>query len=182
MRRIGVAAAIALAGGLAACSPEIEAGVYFCGPDEACPSGFVCDGATNTCVTPTEVTAFTCTEGDPLIAPTCDPSTTGSHGCVTSAGAHDSWTVTAAAGCAMHFDVMITYPVAFMPLAATVTGQGTTQPCHGLHDGLQDSCLEFDGTAGSTYTIDVAATDGASTCAGACAFNRYQVAVQVTRP
>jgi hypothetical protein len=178
MRGLVIAAAL----GLAACTPEIQAGVYFCGPDEACPSGFACDGATNTCVTPTEVTPFACDEGDPLIAPTCDPSTTGTHGCVNTAGAQESWSLAAAAGCTMHFDVTITYPIAFMPLAATVAGQGTTQPCHEQHGGLQDSCLEFDGTPGATYTIDIAAPDGASTCGGACAFNRYQLAVQATRP
>lgn len=167
---------------VAACTPEIQSGVYFCGPGASCPDGFACDGATNTCVTPTEVTAFSCSEGDPLIAPTCAPSTTGSSGCVDTAGAHDEWMIAAAAGCAMHFDIMISYPEAFMPLAATVAGEGTTQPCHEVHAGLQDACLEFDGTAGATYTVDVAAAAGGDTCNGACAYNRYQLAVQVTPP
>ena len=27
-----------------ACSPEIAAGTYFCGPEQLCPEGLVCDG------------------------------------------------------------------------------------------------------------------------------------------
>jgi hypothetical protein len=171
---------------LAACSPEIESGVYFCGPDQACPDGFSCDGETNTCVTPTEVMPFSCSEGGPLVAPTCDPSTLGSSGCVDTAGAHDMMSFTTAAGCPMNLDIMITYPVAFMPLEAQVSdgnaSQGTTQPCHAVHAGLQDACVTLTANPGTTYTVDVAAVAGGDTCNGACAFNRYQLAVQVTRP
>ena len=104
-----------------------------------------------------------------------------------SASASDGSSVHAASGMNATGYVIITSKCIAQPAAAVTVHEScapalVTQPCHGLHDGLQDSCLEFDGTAGSTYTIDVAATDGASTCAGACAFNRYQVAVQVTRP
>jgi hypothetical protein len=179
-------ALILVAAGLGACTPQIEAGTYFCGADELCPDGFTCDGATNTCVTPTEVTPFSCIEGGPLGTPTCDPGTFASNGCISTADAHDMMTITTAAGCPMDLDIMITYPIAFMPLEAQIwegtAGQGKTQPCHAVHAGLQDACIVVPANSGTTYTIDVAGIAGASTCGGNCAFNRYQLAVQVTRP
>lgn len=170
-----------------ACSPDIQSGAYYCGADEACPPDLVCDGTTNLCVAPAEVTAFSCAEGPALFPSGCGAVTLESNGCVMAAAGHDTFTFATDATCSMAFDVMISEPIAFMPLGFTVKDGGGTvvatgAPCHIAHGGNVDVCATFTGGMGAAYTIDVAAADGAPDCDGACAFNRFAVSVQVTRP
>lgn len=167
--------------GLAACTPQIESGAYFCGPSEQCPPELACDGETSTCVQPANVSAFTCTEGPSLPTPGCGPDAIGSNGCVLTADAHDQITFQSPA-CVVMATVMITYSEGFMPLTVTVRDGagatiGTSAPCHSVHGGDQDACIEFATLVGENYTFDVAATSGASTCGGACGFNRFDLSV-----
>src|SRR5262249_45244367 len=45
---------------LAACTPEIATDAFLCGPEQACPPGFVCNGDDNRCVTPSNAEPFGC--------------------------------------------------------------------------------------------------------------------------
>jgi hypothetical protein len=172
---------------VAACSPDIQSGSYYCGDEEACPPGLSCDGATNICVAPAEATPFSCDKGNPLFPATCGAGQLESTGCVNTAGAHDTFTLVTDATCTMDFTAQITMPIAFMPLDVTVKdASGNTvasgAPCNVAHGGAVDVCASFSGGNGQSYTVDVAAAAGAPTCDGACAFNRYSLSVQVTRP
>jgi hypothetical protein len=172
---------------IAACSPDIQSGSYYCGDEEACPPGLACDGETNICVTPGEATPFSCTKGKPLFAATCGAGQLESTGCVDTAGAHDQFTIDTDPTCTMDYTVQITMPIAFMPLGVAVKDAGgntvaTGAPCNVPHGGSVDVCASFSGGNGQAYTVDVAAADGAPTCDGACAFNRYGLSVLVTRP
>jgi hypothetical protein len=105
---------------------------------------------------------------------------------VNTADGHDRITYTTADGCSVAVTVTIAYPVAFMPLTATVSSGGavvaTSAPCGDVHVGDATSCATFTGQPSTTYTIDVAATPGAGTCNGACGFNRFAMTVQTTAP
>jgi hypothetical protein len=173
--------------GLAACSPDIESGAYYCGLEEACAPGLVCDVPSHVCVTAAEATPFACSEGADLPVPSCGPDSLGSHGCIGTAATVDTIALTTTAGCTTHVAVQLSYPIAFMPLALTVHDAGgaivgTAAGCHGEHGGLTDACVDFVGAPGATYTFDVAAAPGAPTCGGACAFNSFDLAVLIQRP
>jgi hypothetical protein len=123
----------------------------------------------------------------PLPSPGCGPESSGSTGCVLGVTERSTRALNTAAGCQTRVEVMISYPVAFMPLAATVrdpegAAVATTTPCHDPHSGVADACLDFAASASSGYTIEVAAAAGADTCGGACDYNRYTMAVQVLKP
>ena len=68
---------------VAACSPDIATGSYYCGPEELCPPDQTCDGPTNSCVAGGTEQAFVC---DPCASSAppgacgmaCDPSFPGS--------------------------------------------------------------------------------------------------------
>jgi hypothetical protein len=180
-------AAVLIALAFAACTPEIQGGSYYCGVEAQCPEGLACDGATHTCVPPIDVVPFACSEGAAMPTPSCPPDTLGTHGCVMTAAAHDQVVLHAPAGCASKMSAQLTFPLSFMTLTATVRDSGgtaiaTSAPCHSEHGGLVEACVDFAAEAGQTYTFDVAASDGAPTCGGACAFNEFDLAVQVLRP
>ena len=174
--------AIATAG----CAADIQGESYYCGPAEACPPNLACDGTTNLCVPPANVTTFTCDEGKPLAKLTCDPASLGSQGCVLTPDGADHFTIATADGCTVMVEVTITYPVAFMPLTGAIEDAGsavaTTTPCGEIHNGAEQACVTFAAAPNKTYTLDVTAAAGATTCGGTCGFNRFALTVQVTRP
>ncbi len=45
---------------LGACSAEIAPNTYFCGPEQLCPDGLVCDAVEDVCVSPSQARAFDC--------------------------------------------------------------------------------------------------------------------------
>ncbi|HTJ44268.1 MAG TPA: hypothetical protein VL463_19325 [Kofleriaceae bacterium] len=171
---------------LTGCAAEITSDSYYCGPAEACPPDLECDGVTNLCVAPANVMTFTCEEGPPLGAATCDPASLQSHGCILTPDGADHYTIATGAGCTMSVSMTLTFPVAFMPLGATIkdgdTVVATTTPCGEIHNGAWAACATFSAAPNKTYTLDVGAATGATTCGGTCGFNRFALTVQVTRP
>jgi len=173
---------------VAACTPQIEGGSYYCGPDESCPPDERCDGATNLCVVPSDVTAFACADVPTLpVITSCTPAKTETHGCVWTADGHTQVTLAMPADCGPRVEAQLIFPIAFMPLQTTVRGAGgaavaTSSACSAPHGGVTASCVAFDGMPGQTYTLDIASAPGGPTCDGACAFNRFALTVSILRP
>jgi hypothetical protein len=192
---------VALAGSLAACSPDILSGSYFCGPDAACPEGQACDGLTNTCIGPTNVQPFAClpvAEHEPDNTPqtgtaiaqqTCVSPVLSTAGCLAAGDAQDWYQFTAPTGCtAVEVEVRIAFPEAFEPLAlaltdptGTVLATDTTCTSVDPGNGNADRCLTLTITSGQSYAIEVKPAGG-DDCDGTCAFNRYTLFVQLATP
>lgn len=175
-----------LALGLAACAADIQGGAYYCGPAESCPPDTQCDPASDLCVAPPDVQAFGCLEGPALAAAGCAPGSLATTGCITTADFVDRLGLRTSA-CMMKLSATMSFPDALMPLAATIKDPSgnvvaTSAPCGDVHGGLVDACVDFVGAPSVEYTIEVAGAPGGTTCDGACAFNRYSLAVNTTLP
>lgn len=190
-----------LAVGLLGCQPEIVPGAYLCGPEQACPEDQVCNGPDNMCVLASGAEPFACgpsteTEPNNTLA-TAQPLGTFAcvsppfelAGCAKDGDTEDDYAFDAAPGCtAVAVQARIVFPVAFEQLTLELRGDGgavlaTGTPCTsgGVGDGSDQLCISQPIAAGGHYSVRVART-GQGTCDGMCAFNRYQLHLQLATP
>jgi hypothetical protein len=187
---------------LVACTPDIGSGNYLCGPEQACPPEYACDGATNACISPSVVTPFACdasvvhdddtaTTATPLPATLMDcvsPIVT-TNGCLASGDSHNWYSFTVPMNCvAVEIEARVSFPDAFEPLGMTfgdATGAtlGMDTACKASQASTGDDvrCFTMMLTPGQTYTLAVTPAGGLD-CDGKCAFNRYELDVQLATP
>ena len=187
---------------LGACTASIGSGNYLCGPEEACPPEYACDGATNACVTPAIVTAFAC---DPRVVHSDDTAATATplpatlmscvspivseDGCLALGDGHNWYSFTVPSNClAVQIEARVSFPEAFEPIGMTLgdaTGASlaTDTECKASQASTGDDtrCLTMTLTPGQTYTLAVTPAGGLD-CDGTCAFNRYELNVQLATP
>jgi hypothetical protein len=188
----GAAAALVA---VAACSPEIPDGSYFCGPQELCPTGDACNGPDNTCVNAGFVMPFAC---DPLVehepddtqatahalpAFTCVSPGVSNPGCL-SAGDPANWvSFVAPSGCtSITVIVDVQFPTAFEPVDMSLHGSdggvvAMGSACTSATPGDTAQCLSASLADGSAYAVEFAAD--AMNCGGACGFNSYTYALAI---
>lgn len=195
-----VAIAVSAAALLCACSPEIGTGTYFCGPERLCPPDLECNDQTITCVVPAETEAFSC----PAAANTAEPDNDldsardlgtlacgvidpliDAPGCVPEIGDVDLYKFEyddECSGADPHIEVVVRFPVAFVPLAlelldaeGAVIGAGELCTSTADRTGTDRVCLESR-LASGTYYLRVRVADDAPDCDGTCHYNRYLVA------
>ncbi|MDX2093408.1 MAG: hypothetical protein SFX73_36525 [Kofleriaceae bacterium] len=192
-------AALLLVALTAACTPDIVPGSYFCGPEQACPEGQTCDGLSNICVLPTQAKPFACTSGtesEPndafataqpvLVGASCASNPTEVRGCTAAEDGQDFYGFTVPGGCTtVSASARMAFPLAFEPLTLKLVDEaGATvaegRPCDNdaPDDGDVRLCIEANVAPSGTYAVVVART-GEDTCDGACAYNRYDLAVQL---
>jgi hypothetical protein len=184
-----------------ACTPEIVAGSYLCGPDASCPEEQVCSELDNRCVLPSLAMAWECesdlaSEPDdtvetayPLTNLDCETLPIVIDACMGPDDSGDWVQFTPPANCsAIVVDARITFPIAFqrigIELVDVSTGMSlaTDTACEFQGEsGDELRCLAGTLTPGTTYAIHAAPT-GDGDCAGDCAFNRYTLRIQLATP
>ncbi len=185
-----------------ACTPEITAGTYMCGPEESCPDGFACNGPDNICVLPSAVTPFACapgTEVEPnnsvqnaqLVASTltCASREVEVVGCAQGNDQEDWFAFEVPASCAtVAIRSNVGFPTAFEQLDLELRGSdgavvATGMSCgsEDLEDGEDHRCMNSPLVPGQRYTVRVARS-GEGDCAGECSYNRYLLTLQLTSP
>ncbi|MBA3462388.1 MAG: hypothetical protein H0T46_20670 [Deltaproteobacteria bacterium] len=189
--------ALALCG---ACTPDIVAGAYLCGPEQSCPDGQVCNGPDNICVLPGAALPFECgdkiTEVEPNNASTaaqpipnlaCVSPLVQVKGCTPTSDTEDWFVFDVPAQCtATEATIRLSFPLAFEQLSLGLDGTatGTVAAC-GVNlapdDGTDVLCLEQAVTAGSKHAVRVARS-GVGNCGGECGFNRYTLSLQLGTP
>ena len=182
---------------LAACSPEVNSGVYLCGPNESCPPGEACNGPDNTCVLQGEEMVFECppktvmggmTIQQALALPqlTCAGQAFETQAC---AGSSSGWfKLTTPTNCSsVAVQVKITFPIAFEPLVAQLWDAdanqmiGASASCAATVPGDASQCIMMTVMTAHSYAIEIAAAGG-NDCNGACAFNGYDLTVALPTP
>lgn len=187
---------------VAACSPEIASGSYLCGPEELCPEGMACNGPNNTCVTDVAALPFACGLADEVEPnntaltaqdfgePSCVSQPAEVHGCAAGNDVEDWYKLRVPSTCgAVVVQARATFPVAFEPFILEVRGPddaviATSVPCTaiGTEDlGLTQVCVKGAATPGEHYSVRIARA-GSENCGGACANNRYTLAIQLAQP
>jgi hypothetical protein len=187
---------------LGACSPDITSGSYVCGAQDSCPPDQACDGVTDTCVLTAVAMPFACdmnTEhaGDdtsatarpiPMLACVSPPYR--ESGCMPAGDAADWFKLTTPASCAaVEVDARLVYPVAYQGLSLELwdltmnSVVGTDNECpDGINDPAHvERCINLKVTPGG-YLGLVVKPSGQGTCDGACAYNRYDLSVQLATP
>lgn len=187
---------------VAACTPSIVPGGYLCGPNQACPSGQVCDGVTDSCVLKGTEMPFTCDMGTdvpgddspatarqlpqlqcvspPFVAPGCMPAGDG----------QDWFKLSVPSVCSsVEVQAHLSYPVAYEKLSLELwdlgmnASIGTDVPCSqsSSDPAHVDRCITLTVNPGGEYGLVVkATTDG--DCGGSCDYNRYELSVQLATP
>jgi hypothetical protein len=192
------AAGLALVVVLGACTPEIGAGTYFCGPEMFCAPDLACNPTTFTCETPASFAAFTCptnaeaSEPDDDLATasslgplTCGVAPAADPGCIATGDDVDTIRFDFEPTCQgedPHVAVTLQFPVATVPLELSLVDDSgavlaTGEPCtpEPNYTGMDWLCLRALPTAGTYYVRVRAAVDG--DCDGTCRFNQYLLAV-----
>jgi hypothetical protein len=183
---------------VAACTPEIVPGAYFCGTEQLCPEGLACNGADNTCIDPTGVVPFAC-DAAALHEPDDTPTTAfavptlacvsppfSTKGCLAAGNAANWLQVATPSNCAsVAIDANIIFPLAFEPLELQVVDVATgaavaadTTCTQSPGAGQSKACLHAALQDGRTYALGVAPI-GAEDCAGSCNYNRYNLTLQL---
>ncbi len=183
---------------LGACTPEIVAGAYLCGPDESCPDGQACDGVTALCVAATSRQPFSCGDDLTEIEPNngagaaqtfpmlnCASSLAEVRGCAPLDDAEDWFGFDVPATCATTIaHLRVASSIAWQTLGLQLSGpNGTFDATPTCGEGYPDDgnvqiCLDQEVTPGGHYTVRVAPT-GEGDCDGACRFNRYSLGLQL---
>jgi hypothetical protein len=186
---------------LAACSADIVPGSFLCGPQQACSPGYVCSGSDNSCEDPSTATAFACTAQEEASEPDDSPATGAMlpalgcvsellsiDGCLAAGDSADWYQLATPSGCtAVAVNLEITYPIANEPLGVMLgdASGATLAPdttCATTATNAEDNrCITMTLANSTGYTIEVLPSGG-STCDGACAYNRYTLAVQLVTP
>jgi len=187
---------------LGACSPEIASGSYLCGAQESCPPDEACDGVTDTCVLTSTAMPFACdmnTEhaGDdtsatarpiPMLACVSPPYR--ESGCMPLGDTADWFQLTTPASCtSVEIQARLVYPVAYQGLSLELwdlgmnSSIGTDVPCPDAIDDPAhvERCINLTVTPGVNYGLLVKPS-GQGACDGACAYNRYDLSVQLATP
>jgi len=192
---------IIVLGSLAACTPDIVPGSYFCGPNAACPEDQKCNFADNTCVLPGVVAAFACEadinsepddsidQGYAITSTDCSTLPVVIDNCMSPNDDSDWVRLTIPAQCStMGIDARITFPVAFEELqlevvdAATSATLATESACPVQGESGDDlRCVKANLAPGKTYGLHVSPT-GDGVCDGECRFNRYTLRLQLGPP
>jgi hypothetical protein len=185
---------------LAGCTPDIATGAYLCGPEQSCPPGFACNGPDQACVTKSTAQPFSCDDSEqrepdndlahafPVGPLTCVSPAAVLDGCLATGDPADWFAIDAPASCtAVAADLEVTYPVAWEPIALTLSATdgtvlGTDTDCHDTVPAGSDlRCLKVPLTPGMHYGVSVAPAGGGD-CGGDCAFNRYTLSVRLDTP
>jgi hypothetical protein len=187
---------------LAACAPEIAPGSYLCGAEEACPAGQACDGSSDACVLASTATPFTCADGTDhpgddtsataraLPALPCVSSPYRESGCLPAGDAADWFAFATPAECtAVEVQARISVPIAYEGLSLQLWNLdanseiGSDVPCPDSIDdpAHAERCITLTVNPGGHYGL-VVAPSGTGTCGGACAYNRYDLSVQLATP
>ena len=186
---------------LAACTPEIVAGAYLCGPESACPEGQACDGVDDTCVLASMARPFSCITDTPT-----EPDDTADEGaliedlscvsamvsipnCMLEGDGADWVTFVAPADCtALAVQARVSFPTAYEDLGLELwdidadMALGTSEECkQGAGNGESQHCLDIEIVPGGTYGVRVLPS-GDGTCDGECAYNRYTLSMQLATP
>lgn len=188
--------------GLAACSPAINPGSYLCGANETCPPGQVCDGVSDSCVLKGQEMPFTCEAGTdvpgddsamtarqiPPLQCVSPPYTVG--GCLPMGDTQDWFKLSTPSVCAtVAVQARIAFPVSYQVLTLELwdlqmnTSIGTDTPCVQTSDdpGRTERCITLPVTPGKDYGL-VVKPSPAGNCGGSCAYNRYDLTVQLATP
>ncbi len=200
-RALGCAA---VACAIAACSPEITRGTYYCGPERLCPPNLECDDGQFTCETPGLVQPFSCpeesegNEPDDVVAQALDLGTIEcgaspldtALGCIPDGDDVDLAMLqippnfeceTGAAALA----ISVRYPVALVPMklellddemAVVEAGVLCTQEPN--FTGQDKLCIDALPPAG-TYYVRVSSDRDAPDCDGDCHYNQYVLSIDV---
>jgi hypothetical protein len=200
MRRAAIAARVlglAIAGLLGACSPQIDQGTYFCGPERLCPPGLACDEAVFTCEAKVLARPFAC----PETSQNREPDDSAAEAFDAGESRCGQPLVNDVIGCLeggdvdhlrFHYDsacsgdprlvVTLRFPVAFAPLRFTLTDMdgavmATGEPCTATNDktGSELHCVEARLPSGD-YVLRVELEGGAD-CDGDCHYNQYHLDV-----
>ena len=195
-------AAVLLMIPLAACTPDILSGSYFCGPEQLCPEGQACNGPDNRCVLVSQVLPFACT---PKVEFEPDDTPAQAHvledlGCVSLVFNHQQCMPTGDTADWIEFapppicssgvevQVRLTFPIAFEQLGfelwdldrdMKVAADGECELAATTDDVRR--CLDFELVPGTRYGVKVHPT-GEGACDGACNYNRYSLSVQLATP
>ena len=187
---------------LAACSPDIASGSYLCGAEKACPPSQACDGVTDTCVIATSEQPFACEQGTEF--PGDDTSATPQQipalACVSPPyqvseclpmGDSADWFAFSTPGNCVQVEVQarILFPVAYEGMSLELWDRaansqiGTDVPCaDSVNDPAHvERCIKLTVPPGGSYGLLVK-PNGQGDCGGACAYNRYELFVQLGTP
>jgi hypothetical protein len=186
----------------AACSPEIAPGAYLCGAEESCPPGQACDGSSDSCVLASAATPFVCEDGTehagddtsmtarPIPALACVSPPYRESGCMPAGDMADWFSLSTPASCtAVEVQARIVVPIAYEALSMELWDLGANQKVGSdiaCPDSVQDPahaerCITLPVNPGGHYGL-VIAPAGTGTCGGACAYNRYELSVQLATP
>jgi len=189
--------ATALILALAACTPEIGTGTYFCGPERLCPPELSCDDTSYTCIAPSSVDPFVCPEGFDDTEPDDEMSTAqdlgeldcglnllqAANSCLQAGSGADYYTFTYNGNCQganPHLAIQMRYPIALVPLQLElIDGNGTVVAtgdyCTQSNDssGRESLCIDTPPVTGTTYFVKVSRDPDGPDCDGDCDFNQY---------
>jgi hypothetical protein len=186
----------------AACTPSIAPGAYLCGGNASCPPDQVCDGVTDSCVLKGTDMPFTCDMGTevpgddtpatakqiPQLA--CVSPPYNDSGCMPAGDAQDWVKLATPSVCtSVAVQARLTYPVAYERLSlelwdlSTMTMLGSDVPCaQSANDPAHvERCITLQVNPGGDYGMAVKATSDGD-CGGGCAYNRYDLTVQLATP
>jgi hypothetical protein len=200
MAVLGRTGAVAVAFVVAAgCEPEILSGVYYCGPELACPPEQVCSPGDGTCVQPGFARPFECPDGTNDLEPdndaasaatvqtgTCPSANVVRTGCLPAASDVDWTTVVSPLSCAgRNLAVDVRYPAAFAPVVLErMQTDGTVAETAPICDitggiGANDAvCLRLPVPADGVTVVRLAFDPGLD-CDDACDFTHYEMTVRI---
>jgi hypothetical protein len=182
----------------AACTPDVPSGVYYCGPERACPPDLVCDDSTAVCVLEDEAEGFACGEDATLPEPDdtlalatdygargCGFQPVTSEGCLDHPADVDHVAFTSSLDCDVRpFEAKVRYPVAFAPVVLELLDDAgevlaTGEVCVELDaTGQAHACIETDLPEDTAHVLRMRRVDGSPDCDGTCRYNRYQLSIQ----